>query len=109
VGRAAEILAEACAERGRDPGEISRSMRIFTRVGQLAEPAAALAEYRHLNPWFSAIPDAEIREALVLGSPRRCRERLAQMVRNLRLDLPILDLCGLRGEAAAELLEALAP
>jgi alkanesulfonate monooxygenase SsuD/methylene tetrahydromethanopterin reductase-like flavin-dependent oxidoreductase (luciferase family) len=108
VESAAAQLARACRERGRDPGEIGRSMWIFTRVDP-ADAAAALAEYRNLNPWFRDLPDAEIAPSLVLGSAGECRERLEALTRTLRLDLPIVDLSGLDAAATRSSLEALAP
>ncbi len=107
VGRAAADLDAACDRRGRDPAEISRSMWIFTRVDE--ESDAALAEFRRLNPWFRAIPDAEVAKALVVGGAERCRERLGALVEELRIDRPVVDLSGLGAEASARTLEALAP
>ncbi len=107
VGRAAADLDAACDRRGRDPAEISRSMWIFTRVDE--ESDAALAEFRRLNPWFRAIPDAEVAKSLVVGGPERCRERLGALVEELRIDRPVIDLSGLGAEASARTLEALAP
>jgi alkanesulfonate monooxygenase SsuD/methylene tetrahydromethanopterin reductase-like flavin-dependent oxidoreductase (luciferase family) len=106
VGRAAAQLDAACRLRGRDPGTIRRSLWIFARLG--GDRSAALAEYRRLNPWFRDLPDAEILPVLVLGGALECRERLARLTQELRLDLPVADLSGLAAGPAAELLEALA-
>jgi alkanesulfonate monooxygenase SsuD/methylene tetrahydromethanopterin reductase-like flavin-dependent oxidoreductase (luciferase family) len=107
VAAAAEVLGAACALHGRDPGEIGRSMLLFARPGAAAE--AALAEFRRWNPWFRAIPDAELRPALVLGGPDACRRRLAELAQELCLGLPVVDASGLAAGPARSLLEALAP
>lgn len=107
VERAAERLARACQRRGRDPGEIARSCFVFTRVQERADPVAALAEFRRLNPWFADVPDDEAAAALVLGAPEVCRERLESLVDALRLDLPVVDLSGVDAPTARHTLEAL--
>ena len=84
-------------------------MWIFTRMGDGRDVCGALREFRRLNPWFAAIPDSEVREALVVGGGEQCRERLRSLAAALRLDLPIVDLSGLAGEATRQALEALAP
>jgi len=109
VAQAAAVLAEHCARAGRDARAIERSMWIFTRVGPVHDAAASLAEYRRLNPWFRSIPDAELGDALVLGSAAECRARLEQIARSLELSWPVLDLSGLAAEASLRTLEALAP
>jgi alkanesulfonate monooxygenase SsuD/methylene tetrahydromethanopterin reductase-like flavin-dependent oxidoreductase (luciferase family) len=109
VREAAALLAEACRKRGRDPGEISRSLWIFTRVDPSLDAAAALREYRELNPWFGAIPDAELAEGLVVGSAADCGRRIAELARELSLDLPVIDLSGLAAAPARRLMEDLAP
>jgi alkanesulfonate monooxygenase SsuD/methylene tetrahydromethanopterin reductase-like flavin-dependent oxidoreductase (luciferase family) len=107
VAAAAHVLEAACARLDRDPGAIGRQMLVFARPG--AGPDAALAEFRRWNPWFRAIPDAELRPALVLGAPAACRRRLAELAQELRLGLPVVDASGLPAGAARSLLEALAP
>jgi alkanesulfonate monooxygenase SsuD/methylene tetrahydromethanopterin reductase-like flavin-dependent oxidoreductase (luciferase family) len=107
VAAAAERLAAACARRGRDPDAIGRSMLVFARPG--AAPEAVLAEFRRWNPWFRAIPDAELRPALVQGEPAACRRRLIELAQELRLELPVVDASGLAAGAARSLLDALAP
>ena len=109
VQRAAEGLASACERRGRDPGEIARSMLIHVRLGERPDPAAALKEFRRLNPWFHSIPDPDIAPALVLGDAARCRARLAEIAESLDLALPVLDLSGLAPAPTTQLLEALQP
>ncbi|MGH7289356.1 MAG: hypothetical protein ACREI8_15200, partial [Myxococcota bacterium] len=65
--------------------------------------------YRRFNPWFGAIPDAELAAALVAGDPSDCRRRLDALRGELRLALPIADLTGLASDAARRALDALAP
>jgi alkanesulfonate monooxygenase SsuD/methylene tetrahydromethanopterin reductase-like flavin-dependent oxidoreductase (luciferase family) len=107
VAAAADVLGAVCARHGRDPGEIGRSMLLFARPG--ASPDAALAEFRRWNPWFRAIPDAELRAALVVGDPAACRRRLAELAQELRLGTAVVDASGLAAGPARSLLEALAP
>jgi alkanesulfonate monooxygenase SsuD/methylene tetrahydromethanopterin reductase-like flavin-dependent oxidoreductase (luciferase family) len=109
VAAAEARLARACRAQGRDPAEIARSMWIFTRVDPDADPAAVLAEFRRLNPWFASIPDDEVAQAWIAGDAGSCRERLAQLSDALRLELPILDLSGLGAAASERALAALAP
>jgi alkanesulfonate monooxygenase SsuD/methylene tetrahydromethanopterin reductase-like flavin-dependent oxidoreductase (luciferase family) len=109
VHEAAANLAEACGRRGRDPGEIARSLWIFTRVDSSLDAAAALGEYRKLNPWFGAIPEAELASGLVVGSATHCGRRIAELARELSLDLPVIDLSGLGAASARRVIEVLAP
>lgn len=107
VEAAARCLETACRARGRDPAEIGRSLWIFTRVGEL-DAAAALAEYRRLNPWFGALTDAELAGALVRGAPDACRQQLAELAAKLHLELPVVDLSGANAVTARRSLEACA-
>ena len=107
VARAAEQLAEACAERGRDPGEIQRSMLLFARPG--LDDAAALGEFRRFNPWFREFADEALAPVLLSGEPARCRERLAERAAALGLQHPVLDASGLDFDASRRLLDSLAP
>ena len=100
-------LAEACARRGRDPGEIARSMLLFCRVDR--DEDAALAEFRSLNPWFRSLPDRDARRALVLGDAAAGRAQIANHRARLGLELPVVDASGLPAGRAQALLEALAP
>jgi alkanesulfonate monooxygenase SsuD/methylene tetrahydromethanopterin reductase-like flavin-dependent oxidoreductase (luciferase family) len=109
VSAAAATLAEACREQGRDEGEIGRSQWIFTRLDPARDIAAALRDYRRLNPWFDEFPDDEIRAGLVVGSPADCRRRLSELAAECSLELPVVDLSGLEAAAARRLMEALAP
>jgi alkanesulfonate monooxygenase SsuD/methylene tetrahydromethanopterin reductase-like flavin-dependent oxidoreductase (luciferase family) len=109
VARAGDQLAEACAEIGRDPAGIRRSQWIFTRVAERSGAAGALAEFRRLNPWFADLPDAEVAPALAVGDAARCREKLAELQRDLALDLPVLDLSGADAETARRCLDAIPP
>jgi alkanesulfonate monooxygenase SsuD/methylene tetrahydromethanopterin reductase-like flavin-dependent oxidoreductase (luciferase family) len=106
VARAGAWLADACAEVGRDPGEIRRCQWMFTRVQARPDAGAALAEFRRLNPWFADLSDAEVAPSLVVGDAARCRERLAQLARDLALDLPVLDLSGADAETVRRCLDA---
>ena len=45
----------------------------------------------------------------MIGSPRQCRERLAEIAYELQLALPVVDLSGLDAGASRAVLEALAP
>jgi alkanesulfonate monooxygenase SsuD/methylene tetrahydromethanopterin reductase-like flavin-dependent oxidoreductase (luciferase family) len=108
VRRAEAQLDAACRRQGRDPASIARSMWIFARPGE-AGGAAALREFRRLNPWFHRLSDRELAGALVVGSGDQCAAQLEGIARKLRLDLPVLDLSGLGFEAARRALEALAP
>lgn len=107
VAEATARLEDACSRRGRDVGEIGRSMLLFARPGLTA--AQALAEFRRFNPWFSDLQDAELTPGLLCGEPAACRERLAGLATELRLSLPVIDASGLAAEPARRLLEALAP
>jgi alkanesulfonate monooxygenase SsuD/methylene tetrahydromethanopterin reductase-like flavin-dependent oxidoreductase (luciferase family) len=107
VEPAAERLAEACRRRGRDPGEIGRSMLLFCRIDR--DPEAARAEYRRLNPWFRSIPEAGAGGSVILGDPAACRQQIEEARARLGLTLPVVDASGLPAERARALLEALAP
>ena len=113
VRAASHLLAETCESLSRDPAEIERSMLIYCRVGaEFGEKrgrAAALEEYRRLNPWFSEVPDEEIESSLVLGDEADCRDAFQGLASELRLDLPVVDLSGLPVEPSRAVLEALAP
>jgi len=109
VRAAGARLEEACRRRGRDPREISRSLWIFTRVDPSLDAAAALRQYRELNPWFSAIPDAELAAGLAVGGAADCGRRIAELARELSLDLPVIDLSGLAAGPARRAMEGLAP
>ena len=108
VTRASEQLERACRLRGRDPGEIARSMWIFTRVDPRLDRAAALTEYRRFNPWFDSLPDAEVAPALVIGGAAECRERLSELATELRLDRVVVDLSGLDAGATRDALQGVA-
>ncbi len=113
VRAAAHTLAETCERLGRDPAEIERSMLITCRVGaefgEKRSRAAALDEYRRLNPWFVAVSDEEIEGSLVLGDAAQCRQEFGELASELRLDLPVVDRSGLPAEPSRAVLEALAP
>jgi len=109
VAQAAQWLADACGAISRDPGRILRSQWIFTRVQRQTNPAAGLAEFRRLNPWFDALTDSELENSLVLGDGAGCRARLEQLAQELRLDLPVLDLTGVDADTARRNLDELGP
>ena len=104
---AEEILAAACRRQDRDPGEIRRSMWIFTRPHGSPSDAAIRDEYRRLNPWFRSLPDEQLGEAIVAGSPPACRSRIREIAESCRLDLPVADLSGLSHDAARRAIDAL--
>ena len=109
VGRATEQLDAACRARGRDPGEIARSMLLFTRLQSTPDPAALLREYRALNPWFRSVADAEITPGLVAGDAASCRARFAELAETLGLEHPIVDLTAADAATSRAVLAALAP
>ncbi len=110
VHEAEAALAAACAREGRDPATIARQMWVFTRAGDaLADDPRVRTEFRRLNPWFAAIPDAELTHGIVAGPPEACRSRLESLRKQLRIALPIVDLSGVPEGDAMRHLEALAP
>lgn len=108
VDDAARRLSAACRARGRDPGEIGRSMWIFTRAGEDPEDPAVQSAFRRWNPWFSWVRDAELREAVLAGPAGECRARLAGIRARLGVDLPLLDLSGLDRPTAERVMAELA-
>jgi alkanesulfonate monooxygenase SsuD/methylene tetrahydromethanopterin reductase-like flavin-dependent oxidoreductase (luciferase family) len=109
VAKATQDLERACSGRGRDPGEIDRSMWIFTRVVETPDAGATLAEFRRLNPWYHELSDQEARAAAITGSAEQCRARLEEITEALALDLTVIDLSGLDAAASFRTLEGLAP
>jgi alkanesulfonate monooxygenase SsuD/methylene tetrahydromethanopterin reductase-like flavin-dependent oxidoreductase (luciferase family) len=108
--RAAEkTLAAACRRKGRDPAEILRSMWIFTRPHRDPSDAGLRDEFRRLNPWLRTLPDDQLGEAIVAGSPEACRRRISEIAESFRLDLPVADLSGLPHDATRRAIDALAP
>ena len=108
VDDAARLLADACRARGRDPGEIARSMWILARPGEDPGGPAVRAAFRRWNPWFSDVPDPELREAVLAGPVAECRARLAWIRARLGIDLPLLDLSGLDRTTAERVMTELA-
>jgi hypothetical protein len=104
---AEEILAAACRSKDRDPAEIRRSMWIFTRPHGDPGDGALRDQFRRLNPWFRSIPDDQLGEAIVAGSPEACRSRIREIAESFRLDLPVADLSGLSHDAARRAIDAL--
>jgi alkanesulfonate monooxygenase SsuD/methylene tetrahydromethanopterin reductase-like flavin-dependent oxidoreductase (luciferase family) len=109
IAPAAAALDSACRALGRPPGTIARTCQVFARPGEDPADPRLLAAYRRFNPWFAAIPDAELAGAVLAGEPAGCRRRLAALRHELGLALPILDLTGLDPDAAQRALDALAP
>jgi alkanesulfonate monooxygenase SsuD/methylene tetrahydromethanopterin reductase-like flavin-dependent oxidoreductase (luciferase family) len=109
VTAAARWLDDACGDLGRDPRQIRRSQWLFTRVQRRPDPSGALAEFRRVNPWFDAIPDDEVGRSLVIGDGASCRARLTEISRELSIDLPVLDLCGVDADTARRNLDAIPP
>jgi alkanesulfonate monooxygenase SsuD/methylene tetrahydromethanopterin reductase-like flavin-dependent oxidoreductase (luciferase family) len=105
VGEAEQALADACGQLGRDPGSIARHLWIFMRPQARRDPGAALAEFRRFNPWFADLPDAQLSGALLAGSGAECADQLRALCRDLRIDLPVLDLSGLGLREARRALE----
>ncbi len=109
VRAAAEQLAAACRREGRDPDAIGRSLWVFARPGRDPEDRSLRAEFLHWNPWYADLPEGELEEGIVAGSPEGCRMRIETIRRELRVDLPVLDCSGLPFDAARQTLDALAP
>jgi alkanesulfonate monooxygenase SsuD/methylene tetrahydromethanopterin reductase-like flavin-dependent oxidoreductase (luciferase family) len=109
VAEASAMLERSCRQRGRDPAEIERSMWIFTRLQKSDDPGGAAGEYRRLNPWFGELSDGECAAAMIVGSAKRCRTRLASIADELKLDFPVIDLSGLDAAASRVALEEMAP
>ena len=109
VAAAARRLDAACAEIGRDPASIGRSMLLFARPGRDPADPALAREYRAANPWFRDLRDDEMDECVIAGSPGACARAIAQRVSDLRLDLPVIDCSWLDHDATSHILDALAP
>jgi alkanesulfonate monooxygenase SsuD/methylene tetrahydromethanopterin reductase-like flavin-dependent oxidoreductase (luciferase family) len=106
VARASDALAAACAQEGRDAARIARRQLLFARVQERPDRAAALGEFRRLNPWFADIPDAEVEPALAAGEASECRAQIQALAGALALELPILDLTGADRRTAERTLDA---
>lgn len=109
IEAASRRLEAACRALGRDPAALERVLWIFARPETPVGAAQLRREFRRLNPWFAAIRDDEIDQAVLAGGAQRCRTRLGELRRGLRLDLPVADLSGLPYDAARRALDALAP
>ncbi|HTF32336.1 MAG TPA: LLM class flavin-dependent oxidoreductase [Myxococcota bacterium] len=109
VAEASRQLDALCQARGRDPAKIRRSMWVFTRPGEDPSDPRLHAEFRRLNPWFSAVADDDLPAALVAGPPAACRDRFVELAQELRIAHPVADLSGLGRDAAQRALDALAP
>jgi alkanesulfonate monooxygenase SsuD/methylene tetrahydromethanopterin reductase-like flavin-dependent oxidoreductase (luciferase family) len=102
-------VARAARALGASDARIARTCQIFARPGADPRDPSLLAAYRRFNPWFGAIPDAELAPAILAGDASDCRRRLDALRAELRLALPIVDLTGLASDAARHSLDALAP
>jgi hypothetical protein len=102
-------LEAECRALGRAATAIALTCQVFARPGHDPTDPALLAAYRRFNPWFGAIPDAELAGAILAGDPHECRSRLEALRTELHLALPIVDLTGLACDAARRALDALAP
>jgi alkanesulfonate monooxygenase SsuD/methylene tetrahydromethanopterin reductase-like flavin-dependent oxidoreductase (luciferase family) len=109
VAPARRALAEACRALGRTEDAVARTCPVFARPGSDPRDPALLAAYRRFNPWFAAVPDAQLAGAILAGAPADCRRRLDALGEELGLALPIADLTGLAVDAARRALDALAP
>jgi hypothetical protein len=83
-------------------------MWLWTRVGGGLPDVELRAEYRRWNPWFAAVQDEELREAIVSGPVGDCRRRIEEIRGAFGVDLPVLDLAGLDRPGAERVMEALA-
>jgi alkanesulfonate monooxygenase SsuD/methylene tetrahydromethanopterin reductase-like flavin-dependent oxidoreductase (luciferase family) len=108
VRAAEQTLAAACQRHGRAPVEIRRSMWIFTRPHGDPRDGRLRDEFRRLNPWFQSMPNEQLGEAIVAGSPEECRGRICEIAESFRLDLPVADLSGISHDAARRAIDALA-
>lgn len=109
IEAASRRLVAACRALGRDPAALERVLWIFARPEAAVGAPELRREFRRLNPWFTPIRDEEIDEAVLAGGAERCRTRLDELRRALRVDLPVVDLSGLGYDAARRALDALAP
>ena len=89
-----ESLEEEAVERGVP----HRAEPLLTQALLLDDTGASL------RSWFCGLPDGETQASVL-----QCLGRLAEIQRELSLDLPILDLSGLAPGAARSILEDLAP
>jgi alkanesulfonate monooxygenase SsuD/methylene tetrahydromethanopterin reductase-like flavin-dependent oxidoreductase (luciferase family) len=109
VRAAARELEAACRREGRDPAAIGRSLWLFARPGRDPADSGLRAEFLHWSPWYADLPEGELDEAIVAGSPEGCRKRIEAIRSELGIDLPVLDCSGLAFDAARQVLDALAP
>jgi alkanesulfonate monooxygenase SsuD/methylene tetrahydromethanopterin reductase-like flavin-dependent oxidoreductase (luciferase family) len=110
VEPAARALAAACAREGRNPDSIGRTMWLWVRPGvDPADRPASHADFLHWNPWHRGLPEGDLRDAVIGGSPETCRDRIRSVCDAFAIDLPVLDLSGLAYDAARQILDTLAP
>lgn len=109
VAAAERHLEAACEEAGRDPESLGRSMLLFTRPGRNPADPALGDEFLACNPWFRQLPAHELPECVIAGAPADCARRIADLARELRLELPVIDCSWLSHDAARRILDAMAP
>lgn len=108
IGTVQRALEAACVAEGRDPAAIGRQLQVMTRPHRGTAPDELRHAFRRWYPWFSALPDEEIPEAVIAGSADACCEQLERL-RAAGIDRPLLDLTGLDRDAAHQAIDALAP
>jgi alkanesulfonate monooxygenase SsuD/methylene tetrahydromethanopterin reductase-like flavin-dependent oxidoreductase (luciferase family) len=109
VGPAQRALDDACRRLGRDAGAVALACPVFARPGEDPRDPALLASYRRFDPWFAAVPDAELAGAILAGDPADCRRRLAELRHARGRAHPIGVHTGLASDAARRAIDALAP
>jgi len=109
VAEAGRHLEAACEALGRDPRSLGRSMLLFTRPGRDPSDPALADEFLAGNPWFGTLPAHELPECVIAGTPADCARRVADLARELHLDLPVIDCSWLPYDAARRILDAMAP
>jgi alkanesulfonate monooxygenase SsuD/methylene tetrahydromethanopterin reductase-like flavin-dependent oxidoreductase (luciferase family) len=75
--------------------------------GDVSQIPGLRGEFRRLNPWLRTLPDDQLGEAIVAGSPEACRRRISEIAESFRLDLPVADLSGLSHDATRRAIDAL--
>jgi hypothetical protein len=84
-------------------------MLLFARPGRDPADPALADEYLAGNPWFRDLPAHEVPECVLAGPPASCARRIAELARELRLELPVIDCSWLSYDATRYVVDALAP